>query len=167
MTTYDDVDWHEDALPDGAGPQAAATHVGVFLAWAVLHDLASDALLDGAAAEVAALRERGTTGARLVLARGGRLDGDDLTAVGDAFARAYYAGDDPDDTGDETDDGAGGLYLEDWVDAVVPTGDDPADVYRVPDTWETYDLVAPLVDARFAQWEDEGRPAVLRQRTGS
>ncbi len=44
------------------------------------------------------------------------------------------------------------------MDAVSPGDGEPEDVYRVPDTWETYELVAPLIDARFSQWDDEAAP---------
>ncbi|MCB7135147.1 DUF7832 domain-containing protein [Cellulosimicrobium marinum] len=166
MTTYDDAAWHHDGegYPADVGPAAGATHLGVFLAWAVLADHASTGLLDAAGAEVEALRDRTTTpGAFVLAARQGRLDAADLDDVARPFADAYYAGEDDVD-GDPESDGGGGLYLEDYVDAVSPGDGDPEDVYRVPDTWDTYDQVGPLIDARFAQWEDEGRPAVLRQR---
>ncbi|WP_265520220.1 hypothetical protein [Oerskovia flava] len=162
--TYDDVAWHtEDDFPADLPPEAAATHIGLFLAWAVLSGHASDRLLDELADDVAALRERATTGARLVLALDGALTDDALTDVGNAFAAAYYAGGDGDTDGDpESDDDAGGLYLEDYVDALSPEDGVATDVYRVPDTWDSYDQVAPLIDARFAQWDEAGRPAVLR-----
>ncbi|MFC8921102.1 hypothetical protein [Cellulosimicrobium sp. NPDC057127] len=159
-TTFDDATWHssEDGYPTDLGPEAAATHVGVFLAWAVLSGHASASLERDAADGVAALRERATTGGRFVLdACDGRLDADALDDDAAAFAAAYYTG------GDDEDEEAG-LYLEDYVDAVSPGEGDPTDVYRVPDTWDTYELVGPLVDSRFAQWQDEGRPAVLRHR---
>ncbi|MBD8078782.1 hypothetical protein [Cellulosimicrobium arenosum] len=156
---YDDVDWHSggEGLPADVGPGGAATHIGVFLAWAVLEGHASADLLRDATDEVVGLRARAATGARLVLARGGALTDADLDDDAAAFAAAYY-------TGDEDDPDGAGLYLEDYVDAASPDAGDPEDVYRVPDTWETYDLVGPLISARFSQWEDEGRPAVLRQR---
>jgi len=160
MTTYDDAAWHaeDEGFPADAGPGAGATHIGVFLAWAVLAGHASAALADEAPGPVAALRERTTTpGAFVLAARDGALAEGDLDDVGAAFARAYYVGDDEDEEG-------GGLYLEDYVDAVSPGDGEPEDVYRVADTWDTFDQVGPLVDARLAQWEDEGRPAVLRHR---
>ncbi|QJW37941.1 hypothetical protein [Cellulosimicrobium protaetiae] len=158
MTTkYDDASWHDggEGYPPEAGPEAGATHIGMFLAWAVLGGHASEDLADDAATEVAALRDRVTTpGAFVREVCDGKLVDEDLDDVAAAFASAYYAGDEDD----------GGLYLEDYVDAVSPGDGEPEDVYRVPDTWETYELVGPLVDARFSQWEDEGRPAVLRHR---
>ena len=156
-TTYDDASWHSggEGYPPEAGPEAGATHIGMFLAWAVLAGHVSDELTEEAADGLAALRERTTTpGAFVHDLCDGTLVDDDLDDVGAAFASAYYAGDEDD----------GGLYLEDYVDAVSPGDGAPEDVYRVPDTWETYELVGPLVDARFSQWEDEGRPTVLRHR---
>ncbi|MFI2567087.1 hypothetical protein ACH473_01355 [Cellulosimicrobium funkei] len=161
MTTkYDDASWHFDGegYPPEAGPEAGATHIGMFLAWAALAGHVSPELEEDSEDELAALRERTTTpGAFVHESCDGKLVDVDLDDVGAAFASAYYAGDDEDE-----DDG--GLYLEDYVDAVSPGDGEPEDVYRVPDTWETYELVAPLIDARFTQWDDEGRPAVLRHR---
>ena len=160
MTTkFDDASWHSEGegYPPEAGPEAGATHIGMFLAWAVLAGHVSDGLAEDAADDVAALRERTTTPGAFVLDLcDGKLLAEDLDEAGAAFASAYYAGD--------VDEG--GLYLEDYVDAVSPGDGEPEDVYRVPDTWETYDLVGPLVDARFSQWDDEGRPSVLRHRAG-
>ncbi|MBD5785176.1 hypothetical protein IF650_03185 [Cellulosimicrobium terreum] len=168
--TYDDAAWHSDGegFPPEVGSEAGATHIGVFLAWAVLHDHVSAGLLADAADDVAALRERATTGGALVMALDGALSEDHLDDVGNAFAAAYYTGAEDgaaESEEDTADDEAGGLYLEDYVDAASPGDGEPEDVYRVPDSWETYDLVAPLIDARFAQWDDDGRPAVLRHRT--
>jgi hypothetical protein len=161
MTTkLDDASWHSDGegFPPEAGPEAGATHIGVFLAWAVLGGHVSDDLEEESAEELAALRARELTGGRFVHEScDGKLVTDDLAPDAAAFALAYYAGDDEDE-----DDG--GLYLEDYVDSVSSGDGEPEDVYRVPDTWETYDLVGPLIEARFSQWQDEGRPAVLRQR---
>lgn len=154
---YDDASWHSEGegYPPEVGTEAGATHIGMFLAWAVLGGRVSAELADDAADEIAVLRERATTpGAFLLGATDGTLVDEDLDDVAAAFASAYYAGDEEE----------GGLYLEDYVDAVSPGDGEPEDVYRVPDTWETYDLVGPLVDARFSQWDDEGRPAVLRHR---
>lgn len=159
-TTLDDATWHSDGegFPPEAGPEAGATHIGVFLAWAVLAGHVSADLEDDAADDLAALRARELTGGRFVHeSRDGTLVTDDLDADAAAFALAYYVG-------DEDDEDGGGLFLEDYVDAVSPGDGEPEDVYLVPDTWETYDLVGPVIDARFSQWEDEGRPAVLRHR---
>ena len=164
MTTkYDDASWHSDGegYPPEAGPEAGATHIGMFLAWALLAGHASEELADDAADEIAALRERATTPGAFVLEQcDGKLVDEDLDDVAAAFATAYYAGGD-----DESAEDDGGLYLEDYVDALSPDDGEPEDVYRVPDTWDTYDLVGPLIEARFAQWEDEGRPTVLRHRS--
>jgi len=44
---YDDASWHYDGdFPDDLPEEAGATHVGMFLAWAITDDLAGELHLD-------------------------------------------------------------------------------------------------------------------------
>ncbi|HEX7431167.1 MAG TPA: hypothetical protein VF293_03145, partial [Candidatus Limnocylindrales bacterium] len=36
-----------------------------------------------------------------------------------------------------------------------------ADRYDVPDEWETYDRIAPLIDRRYTAWVAAGRPELM------
>ncbi len=146
----DDVSWHlrtheEDlgraeraALGDEDAVLArvemlAATHIGMFLAWCVERDLASDELRRELSGEVAAVRERRLTGAELLLQHmDGKLGVRDLNEEGGRFAAAAYEG-----------------YLGGWNDLM---GDVWAEEGHVENTWSNYDRVRTWLDARYDGW---------------
>jgi len=143
----DDASWHYGGtfpadLPDRAG----AIHIGVFLAWAVTRELVSQEIVDEDRAELDRLRRREITGTDLVMSLyDEKLVSDQLSAEGADFAAAYYEGDRS--AGSRT-------YLDDYCDAVGHE-----DVYRTPDTWQTIETVATVVDERLASWREAGRPS--------
>ncbi|HVY03494.1 MAG TPA: hypothetical protein VG983_07545 [Caulobacterales bacterium] len=133
---YDDASWHAQS-EDGrrAMPGAGATHIGMFLAWAILNGLAAE--LDEIWREdVGVLKRREMTpGAWLIHFCDGKFNDAMLSVEGNAFAEAYYE--------DE------GEYLRDYARRL---GAGVGSLYDVPDTWETYDRLAPALDRRLAQW---------------
>ena len=139
MTKYDDASWHyvsaaefNPAADEEAIWRLAATHIGVFLAWALLHDLASEELREDSADEIAAVQTRTMTGAQFLMnACDGKFLDEDLNEMGQAFAEFYF----------------NGGYLDDFF------VDDRDESYKVPDTWETYDRMEPVIDQRFAAWQ--------------
>ena len=115
----DDAGWHYGGtfpadLPDRAG----ATHIGVFLAWAVTRDLVSPEMFEDDEPALDRLRRREITGTDLVMSLcDEKLVSDHFSAEGAAFAAAYYEGDRS--AGSRT-------YLDDYCDAVGPE-----DVYQI------------------------------------
>jgi hypothetical protein len=73
----------------------------------------------------------------------GRLASDMLTEEGAGFAGAYYA----------PEYG----YARDWRKVFGRH----ADRYEIPDDWDTYDRIEPLVELRYQQWIDAGRPELM------
>lgn len=129
---YDKAKWHyEDDFPAGLRPEQAMVHTGFFLAWCVDRGLVSDAV---PLSEVAALRERTSTGAELYAAMDGAFTSDCMSAEGNRFAQAYYASD---------------HYLRDCNELLatnLPT------LYHVDNTWENYDVIAARIDERYRDW---------------
>jgi hypothetical protein len=131
---YDKAAWHcRGDFPQDVPRENGATHIGMFLAWAILHDMVSDELRADAAEDVAAVRERRMTG-RVFLFR--HLDGvlgeGDLNDAGKAFAGHYYK-----------------KYMGEFdrfVRKEFPTA------YHIGDTWENYDAVANVIDKRYSEW---------------
>lgn len=79
---------------------------------------------------------RETTGPQFLLDDwDGKLAEDMLDETGDAFTRAYY----PEH------------YLDDYAKALHVGQHDDA-LYRVEDSWDNYDRVARVLDARFEAW---------------
>lgn len=145
MTKYDDADWHYGGtFPEDLPNAAGGTHIGMFVAWCLLSGFAGEDVAD----ELEPLESQETTpGAFLMEVLDEKFVSDDLTADGNAFAVAYYAG--------ENDDSR---YIDDYLDAFDTTA---AEIYRVEDSWETYDVIAERIDARFRAWVDAGRPRFL------
>src|SRR5687768_958748 len=88
---YDRADWHyggnfRDDLPDEAG----GTHIGMFLAWAILRGLEGKNLHEFPD-ELLAVRGRQMTGRDFLMrVCDGKFWQDDLDREGQAFAQTYY-----------------------------------------------------------------------------
>ncbi|MBD9574100.1 hypothetical protein IB260_02165 [Pseudomonas sp. PDM23] len=146
---YDDASWHyEGDFPEDLPPSAAATHIGMFLAWLILNEMVSEELLEDAAEAVAALQSKDMTGARfLIEVLDEKLIGEDLAAHGNAFTIAYYRGLDHDSR-----------YIDDYFETF---GVDEEALYSVTDNWDNYAKLSPAIDARYQRWIDDGRPEYM------
>ncbi len=139
MTKYDDASWHYGGdFPDDLPDEAGATHIGMFLAWALLAGLAGELHFDDFAEDLETLRRREITpGAYLLRCCDGKFTDEDLNEDGNAFAAAYFQF--------ET-----GQYLADYERTLagkLPT------TYHVADTWENFDRLRPILDQRFREWK--------------
>ena len=133
--TYDDAGWHWDSVRElDLDDTAASTHIGMFMTWLALHDLAES---DYNPAE---LHTRSITpGEYLRQHCVDQIDPSMLTDVGNAFIEAGY-----------------GIYLK-WY-RYVPAVARNGERYGEPDTWETYDEVAQMIDELYAEWRS-GAPS--------
>ncbi len=127
----DDASWHADGdFPDDLPAEAGATHIGMFLAWAVLTDRASSWHLGGAGDLVHKLKQHEITPGAYVLALGdGVLTTDDLSPEAATFGLAYY----PE------------RYLTEYAEHIAA---DLPSAYHVPDTWQTFERVAAMLEER-------------------
>ena len=134
---YDDSTWHSEGdFPTELPPEAGATHIGMFLAWAVLTGLESEEFLDDFGDEIEALRARETTPGAFLENLDGKLTAEELSSEGNAFAGSYYEK----------------QYFADYTNLLA--GGLPS-AYHVPDTWAAFDTL-PKLDARFAAWKSAG-----------
>ncbi|TCJ94321.1 hypothetical protein [Nocardia alba] len=139
--TYDDRGWHSDSTSElGLDTDAGATHIGIFYAWAVANDLHSPTVPvwgepeQQPRPELVALFNRTTTPGRYLLDHCcGELNLGDLNPRGRAFADAAYR-----------------AYLGAYE--YVPEIARHETIYHAPDTWETYEAVAPLLDEAWTEW---------------
>lgn len=136
--TYDDATWHSGAdFPAGLPPEAAATHSGIFLAWALLAGLGGEYHLVDSAEEFERLLARKRTPGQYFLAVcDGKLTAEDFSAEGNAFTRAYYQQDGASFIADYQEYLANGLPSE----------------YHVADSWANFDKLQPVLDRRLANW---------------
>jgi len=136
---YDDASWHSGGkYPEDLSDEAAATHSGMFLAWALLADLGGRLHLDDFTAEYQRLGARQITPGRYFLATcDGKLTDQEFNDEGNRFASEYY-------------DLDSGRYLTDYADTF---GDDLPSLYHVPDSWSSFDKMKDLLDQRFKEWQ--------------
>lgn len=137
---FDDMTWHSgERLPADVPQRAGSTHIAIFWAWLLLNGRASDEFRAELAPQIQALRDQSMSpGEDFEFAADGQLDSDDLDADGAAFTAYYY----------ET-------YLDAYTEAL---GLDEFDNYRVPDTWDTYNRIAPIINRAYGKWIGDGRP---------
>ena len=128
--SYDraDFDYSTEAEPLPKGH--AATHIGMFLAWAVLNGLESDFHRSAFRRTSGPLRRREITGRQFFEAAcNERFSERDLNEEGNAFAQYYYV--------DEA--GQRGAYFADYK-RVLAAG--LPSFWHVADTWDNYDKIA-------------------------
>ena len=130
----DKIKWHAEGeyYPVGMPREQAATHMGMFLAWAIDNRLASEKH----AAEnplVRRLQERSITPGEYFRQMCGEwLQDVDFNQRGEALADALY---------DEY------LYEYGYL-----FSSDLDSLYHAPDTWATYEVVHELLDSLFGEW---------------
>jgi len=148
---YDDVAWHHGGdFPADVPPEAGATHIGAFLHWLIINDRIGDELREDSVDAIAAVRSGTMTGARFLMSElDGKLIDEDFDDEGNAFALAYYEG-----------HGGGSPYIADYL-ATLDVTTAPDSFYRVPDGSSTQEALSTVIGARYAEWVDAGRPAVL------
>lgn len=135
---YDDASWHYGGdFPDDLPDEAGATHTGMFLAWAVLSGLGSEIFIEELPEYVERLRSREITpGAFFFSLCDGKFIDEDLSELGNEFAMAYY-------------ESESAQFIPDY-EATLAAG--LPSTYHVPDTWESFDKLKPVIDRRFAEW---------------
>jgi hypothetical protein len=136
---YDDASWHyEGDYPSELPNEAGATHIGMFLAWALSRNLSGTLHLEESKAALDKLRNRDITGAAFLIEQcDEKLTDEDLNDVGNAFAAEYYEN----------------TYFDDYC-VVFKEGET---AYHVENTWANFDRIAPVLDRRFEQWQSRRR----------
>ncbi len=134
--SYDRADWHYGGdFPAELPPEKGATHIGMFLAWAIQRGLVGQLHLEESADAVQAVRNRQMTGSQFLISQcDAKFTDEDLNDEGNRFANDYY----------ETNE-----YFDDY-DATL--GNDLPTLYHAQDTWTNFDLVASVIDLRYREW---------------
>jgi hypothetical protein len=133
---FDDVGWHEGPAAEAGQPREQAfTHIGIFLAWLIRHDLHDARWFPRD--HIRAVKAGTMTGSDLADDIDWKLISDAMTADGAEFAASQYD-----------------RYMTEYNNLL---GEDAG--YRVPETDVLYTRVAPLIDRLYAEWVGAGRPA--------
>lgn len=135
---YDDASWHFGGnYPEELADINAYTHIGMFLAWALLNGLAGELHLEEGSEDLEALKRKAITGVDFLQKNcDGKLTDEDLNALGNSFAKRFY------------DNEYYGHYVE-----VADPLDEYETVYHIPNSWEVYDKVATMLTEQFEQWK--------------
>jgi hypothetical protein len=140
--SYDRADFNYSSEAEPLPKGHAATHIGMFLAWAAFRGLLNDFHEHHSPAVVSKLRARQITGREFFEAVcGERFAEKDLNVEGNAFAEHYYR-----DT-----DGERGAYFDDYkktLAAGLPS------YWHVADTWENCDRLASVITRRYEAWKN-------------
>lgn len=124
--SYDDAGWHYDTcIEHGLDVACAATHIGMFFAW-----LAHHGLIDASRVDIAPLLDRSVTPGVFLLRIGGEFRQSHLNARGEAFSEAAY-----------------NPYLATYRN--IPEIAQHPVTYAAPDTWTTYEAVAPVIQEAY------------------
>ncbi len=146
LMAYDCADWHYGGdYPVGVPPENGATHIGMFLGWAIKRGLVGDFHKEHSADAIAAVQDGAQTGRDFLMEQcDEKLTDEDLSEEGNRFAKSYYES----------------RYFEDY-EACVGRG--LASLYHVEDCPENRAKVEALLDQRFAEWRKGGsKPSELR-----
>jgi hypothetical protein len=136
MGNIDRADWHYggQGYPAELPPENGGTHIGMYLAWIIHRDLGSATLRKHARDALPRLKQRRITGRELLFSElDEKFFAGLLTKVGKDFTRDYYD-----------------AYIGDYAAALA---DELPTVYHVEDSWENYDRIAPVIDNRYARWQ--------------
>lgn len=140
MEILDKAKYHSEGdFPEDLSLENSYVLGGFFLAWCALRDLISDETKRDFSTEIQGSVSRTATPCSLYQALGGVLTDQHLSPLGASFASGYF-------------DFDRGAYLDDFVKRLaseLPTA------YHVRNTWDNFEALCPLIDARFSQWRSK------------
>ncbi len=119
--------------------EAALTHIGFYLGWAIARGMTSRMLEVDHAGDLAAFRDRKLTGPQLIGRLGGLLRTSQFNDELGQFSIRYYT--------------RAGRFITDYVHTFAKPIGEARSMYVVPDTWENQDHLSALLDQRFRAWQ--------------
>jgi len=133
--------WHYGGnFPKDLPDEAGATHIGMFVVWALLSGLAGDIHVRDFPDTIPNLRSHSLTPGKFFLEMcDGKFTDEDLTEEGNAFALAYF-------------DFEKGSYLRDYE---ATLGKNVTTLYHVEDTWTNFDRLKIVLEQRFIEWKSK------------
>jgi hypothetical protein len=135
---YDDASWHYGGdFPKDLPTEAGATHIGMFVSWCLLNGLAGELHIEDFPEGLEKLKNREVTpGKWFCDFCDEKFTDEDLSEKGNEFAMKYYQAKDA-------------LYLDDYSDSVA---NNLETAYHASDSWESYDVLEPIVTKRYREW---------------
>jgi hypothetical protein len=132
--SYDNASWHYGGdFPKDLPDEAGGTHIGMFVAWALLAGLGGEMYTEFPE-DIRELESRSVTPGEFIFeACDGKFIEENLNDDGNAFAEAYYSSN---------------LFFDDYAGLFTTS----PSIYHVADTWDNFDRLKPLLDERLARW---------------
>jgi hypothetical protein len=135
---YDDAAWHYGAenFPMDQPESHGFVHIGFYFTWAAERGLVSDFVREETPQAITEVAARRQSPIFLLESWDGKLFDDMLSEEGNAFTSDYYGG-------------KTSAYLTDYAAAFPGDGDG----YRVEPSWKNYEMLKPILDRRFEEWQ--------------
>jgi hypothetical protein len=135
LSSYDRLDWHLDsAIEAGQPPENAFTHIGLYLAWLIRHDLHNPEVFPSS--HVAAVKSGEMSGSDVADDVDTKLVSGVMNDEGRSFSDAFYS-----------------RYLDEFGSVFADEPD-----YGVADTEANYARIALVLDRMYAEWVAASRP---------
>jgi hypothetical protein len=160
---YDRMDWHYGGeYPDDLPAKNGGTYIGMFLAWAFSQGMAGEFHREESAKELEQLARREITGVDfLIKACDEKFWNIDLDERGNAFTIDYYY------DANSAFTQQYGCYLDDYCNVfnrhAAAQGFEYPSIYHVENTWDNFEHLKPVLDQRFAQWQQWSEEAANRE----
>ncbi|RZG43071.1 DUF7832 domain-containing protein [Acinetobacter wuhouensis] len=134
----DRIDWHAESAEQAGFPyENGGTHIGIYLAWIINNHLEGEFHQEESEDEIAQVLARKMTGRDFLIQMcDEKFCEEDLNEEGFAFTQAYYESNE---------------YFKDY-DATLVHAKGLENTYAIDDTWENYDLMAPVISEKYQQW---------------
>jgi len=138
---YDDASWHYGGdFPAHLPAEAGSTHIAMFVVWCLLNDLGGDLHLEDFREDFEDLKNRELTpGVWFRRCCDEKFTDEDLSDLGNEFARYYYDSEDP---------------PYNAVYEVILCGNIES-IYEVPDTWYSFDTLSPAIVKDYDLWRGD------------
>ncbi|MEF9863702.1 MAG: hypothetical protein RSA86_04890 [Christensenellaceae bacterium] len=136
----DKMDWHSTTFHDSIPSENAGTHIGMYLAWLINHDMIEAEWFDDFGEEFNKVKNREMTGRELLIeCFDETLLEDVLTDEAIEFTSEFYDSE----------------YLDQYADVLGDNGytGDLA-MYMYEDSWENYEKVEEMIDAAYERFAD-------------
>ena len=136
---YDDASWHYGGeFPEDLEPERGATHIGMFVSWCLLNDLAGELHTKEFPDALLKLKNRELTpGVWFIENCDEKFTDQDLNEIGNSFTAYYY-------------ESENGEFYDDYENAV---GGNLESLYHIADDWCTFDKLSPVFKSKFEAWQ--------------
>jgi len=137
--TIDNLTWHANSAeyPPDVPRENGCTHIGIFLAWAIINNLESEQFANNHSDLIDKIRNEEITGREFLLkACNAEIREDYFNEECKQFIKNYYSTN---------------KYISDYAKLLGRAN--ISTVYHVVDSWKSYHFISQKIDQRYADWK--------------